>query len=155
MKNTALPSAPPKVQTPVRQAFCELKQAAHNWLEQLAELLEGDDISAGAIQDAGKDEAIRLELSLQSDTLLAIASLVLDARPSTEPDLTEFVIKFHVRRMVGLLAWIPLSLPPELATVAQALKGGKSPSLVAAQLIEQLESVPQTEYLLFFEDLAA
>lgn len=155
MKTTALPTALPKAQTPVRQAFCDLKHAAHGWLEQLAELLEGDDISAGTIQDSGEDEAIRLELTLQSDTMLAIASLVLDARPGSEPDLTEFLLKFHVRRMVGSLMWISLSLPPELATVAQTLKGGKSPSLVAAQLIEQLESVPQTEYLLFFENLAA
>jgi len=155
MKTIAQAAAPLKSQTPVRVAFCELKHAAHNWLERLAEMLEGDGISAGAIQDVGQDEVVRLEVALQTESMLAIASLTLDVRPGIEPDLTELVMKFHVRRTVGSLVWISLSLPPELANMAHTLKGGKSPTLVAQHLIEQLMSVPQTDYLLFFEDLTA
>jgi hypothetical protein len=155
MKTIGLPAAAPAAPIPARQAFGRLEQAAHSWLERLADMLEGDDVSASAIHDAGEEEVVRLEVTLQSDEVLAVATLLLEVRPNAERDLTEFVLQFHVRRMVGGMAWVPVELPQELSLLAQTRKGGKPAALVAEQLVEQLESASQTEYLLFFEALVA
>lgn len=155
MKTIALPAAAAAAPIPARQAFGRLKQAAHLWLERLADMLEGDDISTSTIHDAGEDEVVRLEVTLQSDDMVAIATLQLEVRPNAERDLTEFVLRFHVRRLLGAMAWVPVELPLELSLLAQTCKGGKSSALVAEQLVEQLESASQTEYLLFIEALVA
>lgn len=145
--------AAPALSNPTRQAFGELKTTAHRWLEQLADVLAGCDMHTGPVVDEGAEEVVHLELTLQSANVVTTIGVLLEVRPNATRDLTEFVVMFRARRLLGGIAWVDISLPPELAQLARTLKGGKSVTLVAQQLIEQLESVSTTDYLVYFEDL--
>jgi len=153
MKTMTLGPASPASTNPTRQAFGELKTSAHRWLEQLADILAGCEMLTGPVVDEGADEVVHLELTLQSANVVTAIGVLLEVRPNAERDLTEFVLMFRARRLLGGMAWVDVSLPPELAMMARTLKGGKSVTLVAQQLIEQLESVSSTDYLVYFEDM--